>query len=168
MTKPTWISVSPTSGNKSATISVTANEPNNTGSSRSGNISISGKGITKTVSVSQKTKLPFVDLKKINVQEGYSQWVNYLFTTGLVPNGEILNFNVSSQFQGNFKITLRFIPSILSIDKTQNNNVEFNLYGNPSPILEIYIKDEAEGDGINSCIIRFSEDFSLQINVQIQ
>lgn len=74
-----------------------------------------------------------------------------------------------SPTSGNKNATvLRFVPSILSIDKIQNNNVEFNLYGNPSPILEIYIKNKAGGDGINSCIIRFSEDFLLQINVQIQ
>ena len=55
MAKPTWITINPTSGNGDKSISVTASQ--NTGNSRSGNISTSGKGITKTVNISQKNKL---------------------------------------------------------------------------------------------------------------
>ena len=47
-----FVNYSPTSGNKNATISVTAS--NNTGAARSTSLNISAKGITKTEKINQK------------------------------------------------------------------------------------------------------------------
>ena len=50
------VTYSPTSGNKNATINVTASK--NISSARSTILNISAKGITKTVNISQKKGIP--------------------------------------------------------------------------------------------------------------
>lgn len=54
MAKPSWISVSPTSGTNNGSFDVTAND-NYINPARKGAVTVTGGGINKTIDVSQKS-----------------------------------------------------------------------------------------------------------------
>lgn len=61
-----FITYSPTSGNKNATVSVITS--NNTGAARSTSLNIQGKGISKTISINQDKKV-FLGKFIISIQD---------------------------------------------------------------------------------------------------
>ena len=103
-----FITYSPTSGNKNATIDVIAS--NNTGAARSTSLNISAKGITKSISITQK-------IIEVLVLQGMNPVpTNLIEFPYPIKRGESLNINQNLIFGGqlfNFNLPVQF-----SIDRT--------------------------------------------------
>ena len=118
-----FITYSPTSGNKNATISVTAS--NNTGAARSTSLNISAKGITKSISITQKI-IEVLVLQGMNpvptnpiefpypIKRGESLDINQ----NLIFGGQLFNFNLPVQFSID-----RTIPAGFNVQIDKNDTL---------------------------------------------
>ena len=118
-----FVNYSPTSGNKNATISVTAS--NNTGAARSTSLNITGKGITKSISITQKI-IEVLVLQGMNpvptnpiefpypIKGGESLGINQ----NLIFGGQLFNFNLPVQFSID-----RTIPAGFNVQIDKNDTL---------------------------------------------
>lgn len=124
MAKPNWISVSPASGTNNGSFDVVVAK--NVGSDRSGIITVNGRGVSKTINVSQKSGI--LQIKHIQMIGDSSHPITIkqdsrTFKLGGsnpskidIPNDVILsNFVVEMQYEGeglhNGQIIIQFVTN---------------------------------------------------------
>ena len=150
MAKPTWISVSPTSGNgnKNVNLTATINTSNN---ARSGSVSVSGKSISKSVSITQLG----TPLTKVNLLD-YSN--NMGIVSGIDKGGYerghhfIVQVNQVSGY--NFQLDVYFDKQVTKVINGQgqgnligskNGNglhIQGDVYDSDNVSIGVYFNDE--------------------------
>ncbi len=101
----TWLSVSPTSGSNNGTITVTATSENTSTSSRSGSVTISGGGITRTVSVTQNGATTILEVTPTSLNFGNQQVNTNSSPQSYTVSGSNLTANITISTPTGFQVS---------------------------------------------------------------
>ena len=123
-----FVTFTPSTGSGDATISVTASE--NSGAARSETLSISGSGVSKSVSISQEIGVPFEVGDYVDIQMSQAVY-KFKVTAVNKPSG-----NVQGTINLSFYATegLRTGDHLFGIVKVNNQLVDSNLLGSTATV----------------------------------
>lgn len=98
MAKPSWVSISPTSGNNDGSFDVTA-EDNYINPARKGIIIVAGGGINKTINVNQKSN-------RLTLQRVHQAGKSYPHAKIKTRDGKIYDITQSSQYSAELNVDI--------------------------------------------------------------